>query len=130
MHPCICIYSVIYTYTKQTLQSWNMALGRFMLIFLLLQALGLGGSHIPTFWLLLYMYVSIYVFVYLLSVCLSIHPSIYVSMYLSQTCYIPVHIYIDVFIDLFTRAHIFLCVRVLVQIPPCPVHAKALGWLI
>ena len=38
----------------QTPKSWNMGLGRFILVFLLLQALGLEGSHVPTFWLLLY----------------------------------------------------------------------------
>ena len=35
-------------------KGWNIGLGRFMLVFLLLKALGLGDSHILTFWLLLY----------------------------------------------------------------------------
>ena len=35
-------------------ESWNMDLGRFGLVLLLVQALGLEDSHIPTFWLLLY----------------------------------------------------------------------------
>ena len=34
-------------------KSWNMGLGRSMLVFLLLHALGLEVGHIPTFWLLL-----------------------------------------------------------------------------
>ena len=34
-------------------QNWNMGLGRFMLVCLLLQALALGDGHIPTFWLVL-----------------------------------------------------------------------------
>ena len=38
------------------LKTRNMGLGRFLPIFLLLLALGLGDSHIPIFWLLLYIY--------------------------------------------------------------------------
>ena len=38
---------------RYTPKNWNMGLGGFMLILLLLQALGLADSHIETFWLLL-----------------------------------------------------------------------------
>ena len=38
----------------QKVESWNMGLGRFRLVFLVLKPLGLRDSHVPTCWLLLY----------------------------------------------------------------------------
>ena len=38
---------------QETPESWNIDLGRFMLVFLLFWVLGMDDNHIPTFWLLL-----------------------------------------------------------------------------
>ena len=45
---------------QQTQKFWNIGLGRFMLVIVLLEALGLEDTHIPTFWLLLYSWLATY----------------------------------------------------------------------